>query len=58
MKELVYEVGVRYIGVRYSTFTFDDANEAMTFATCAKEHSTDDTSIEIHVLEKKDEEQE
>ena len=53
MKELIYEVEVRY-----NKFTFTDADEALAFAMCAKMHDTEDITVEIHVLEKKDETQE
>lgn len=53
MKELIYKVEVKY-----STFMFDDADEAMAFAMCAKLHEEEGTRVEIELLEKKDEEQE
>lgn len=53
MKELIFTVEVGY-----RTFKFDVPKEAMEFAMCAKEHESEDTNVEIHIYEKKDETQE
>ena len=53
MKQLIYIVEVKYY-----KFSFDNAEEAIAFANTAKQHSTENVSVEMTVTFAEDGEQE